>query len=73
MLRTPPHYQVYLLRIWEERGLAPTARPVWRLSLEAIASGRKYGFGSSQELLAFLERQIAASTLEGPADEEAAV
>lgn len=43
-------YQAYLLRLWQERSNGP-----WRATLEDPRRGRRYGFGSLEELVAFLE------------------
>lgn len=45
-------YISYLLRLWETED---EGHWVWRASLEAPASGKRYGFASLDELMDFLE------------------
>jgi hypothetical protein len=56
MRKRPPRYQVYLLRRWEERSQHLDGPAVWRFSLEDPERGRRWGFASLAELVAFLER-----------------
>ena len=44
------HYRSYLLRLWQE---TPGAR--WRASLQDAASGELTAFGSTEQLVAFLQ------------------
>ncbi len=55
----PMHYQVFLLRQWQEQDLSEGHPPVWRFMLENPLTGARRGFGSIQDLAAFLEEQIA--------------
>lgn len=50
---TQPDYLSYLLRLWRIRG--ETA--AWRGSLESPLTGARLGFGSLDELFAFLREQ----------------
>jgi hypothetical protein len=43
--------------------------PQWRFSLEDLDAGRRHGFGTLQELLAFLERQIAETAIRAAGDQ----
>ncbi len=54
------HYQVFLLRQWQEQDLSGEHLPVWRFMLENPLTGARRGFGSVGDLAAFLEEQIAA-------------
>jgi len=47
-------YLAYLLRIWRE-GKDPTT---WRASLQNPHTGEQLGFGSVDEMLGFLQRQL---------------
>ena len=51
MLKHPPQYHSYLLRFWKETD--------WRFMLENPHSGEKRGFGSCEELMAFIEAELA--------------
>jgi hypothetical protein len=54
----PPRYRSYLLTFWEERSHNPDAPRVWRFSLQDPHSGRRYGFGSMGEMIAFLQTEL---------------
>lgn len=56
MYQTPPRYYSYILRFWEDRG-EETASADWRFSLEDPERQVRYGFGSLEELVAFLEKR----------------
>jgi hypothetical protein len=47
-------YLSYLLRLWRE---SDEEKPVWRASLKSSRTGEKVGFGSLDELCAFLRMQ----------------
>jgi hypothetical protein len=51
--RQPPDYLSYLLRLWRIQGEAAA----WRCSLESPHTGERLGFGSLDELFAFLREQ----------------
>jgi hypothetical protein len=65
VLKTPPNYRVYLLRLWEEHTPAAAQRRTWRFSLEDLETGRRHGFTTLRDLLAFLEQRLD----ERPTDE----
>lgn len=51
----PPHYQSYLLRLWEEcQHLGWPAE--WPFSLEDLHTGERHGFADLDQLIAFLRR-----------------
>ncbi|MBN1483924.1 MAG: hypothetical protein JXA37_04315 [Chloroflexia bacterium] len=54
--QNPLHYHSYLLRLWQERPAAAGQPAVWRLSLEDARSGDRKGFGSVEDLEAFLRQ-----------------
>lgn len=54
-------YQSYLLRLWKE-GFDPN--PVWRASLQNVASGECNNFASLDELFQFLQQQSETSIAE---------
>ena len=56
-------YIAYLLRLWRVAG---TGQAVWRASLEDPHTGERRGFGSLNELVAFL--QAATEETEASAD-----
>ena len=53
-----PRYHSYLLRFWEEDGAVKS----WRFMLENPHSGEKRGFGSCEELMAFLEAELTRAS-----------
>ncbi len=53
------HYQVFLLRQWQEQELEDRL-PVWRFMLENPLTGARRGFGNIRDLAAFLEEQMTA-------------
>ncbi|MBN1993911.1 MAG: hypothetical protein JW953_14520 [Anaerolineae bacterium] len=61
-----PTYQVYLLRLWQERPASPKCPPVWRYSVENIRTHRRYGFGSLEELIAFFRTRSVNTKDEYP-------
>ncbi len=50
---TSPRYQIYLLRVWREQGLA-APHSAWRFSLEDTSTRQRHGFKSLEELTSFL-------------------
>jgi hypothetical protein len=52
-----PRYIAYLLRLWQTRN---DGRLVWLASVADPHSGARRGFGSVQELIAFLRDQTDA-------------
>ena len=58
MASEPRCYLAYLLRVWhvtDEDGA-----PAWRASLEDVQTGERQGFGSLEQLLAFLLEETSA-------------
>jgi hypothetical protein len=53
-------YRAYILRLWQERPASSDRPAVWRFSLEDTRARRRLGFGSLEELTAFLEEQVGA-------------
>jgi hypothetical protein len=51
-----PDYLSYLLRLWRMQGEAAA----WRCSVENPHTGERLGFGSLDELFAFLREQTSA-------------
>ena len=56
----PPHYQAYILRLWQEPG-ADQKEAIWRFTLINTTTNSEYGFASFQELVAFLDSQLNSS------------
>ncbi len=56
---TPPRHHAWLLRCWEERGLAA---PTWRFGLEDPPTGTRPGVADLAVLTAFIERPLAAGS-----------
>lgn len=56
MYQTPPRYYSYILRFWEDRS-EKTNSADWRFSLEDPERQVRYGFGSLEDLVAFLEKR----------------
>jgi hypothetical protein len=65
MLKQPPHYRSYLLRIWSERRQDSSKPVAWRYSLEETRSGDRCGFDDLAELVAFLESLTGAGGTSG--------
>lgn len=57
MSEEPRPYIVYLLRLWRAPGGGP---PVWHASLEDPHTGVRSGFGSLEQLMAFLRAETGA-------------
>jgi len=54
----PPHYQVYILRLWQERPASFDRPATWRFSLENVLTRRQQGFANLEKLVAFLQEQV---------------
>ncbi len=52
MASEPRRYLAYLLRLWHVTG--SDGVPAWRASLEEVHTGARQGFGSLEQLLAYL-------------------
>lgn len=59
-----PHYRIYLLTIWEERGRGKQATAEWRFSLKNPHTGHQRAFASFTALVAALLEEIARSNKE---------
>jgi hypothetical protein len=59
MFDKPPRYQSYLLTFWEERSRNPQVAAVWRFRLEDPRTGRRLGFASLEEVVAFIQKELA--------------
>ena len=51
------NYNVYLLRIWEERNQGQ-GQPARRFSMEDPHTGLRRGFGSMEELITYLQESV---------------
>ena len=60
---SPPRYQVFLLRCWEERGEHPESG-AWRFSLQDPGTGLRRGYANLEALLAFLTNQFGAQGMQ---------
>jgi hypothetical protein len=54
MMKQPPGYLSYLLRLWQS---GHKDKAVWRASLESPMTGERLGFTNLQDLCTFLEAQ----------------
>ena len=55
-------HRAYLLRCWQERDVARSDQPLWRLSVEEIQrDGRRIGFPNLEALIAFLRAEFGES------------
>jgi hypothetical protein len=54
-------YHAYLLRLWRERPASPERPAVWRFSVEDTRTRQRRGFGSLEDLLAFLRALMEAN------------
>ena len=59
MASEPRRYLAYLLRVWHVTG--SDGAPAWRASLEDVHTGTRQGFGSLEQLLAFLSEETAGA------------
>ena len=55
MAGEPRRYLAYLLRLWS---VLSDEGPVWRASVEDPHTGERRGFGSVEQLVAFLEARM---------------
>jgi hypothetical protein len=56
----PPTYVSYLIRLWREsRPDLPETSADWQGEIEHIQSGQRWIFGTLDELLSLLRRQVA--------------
>ena len=62
MFTRGPGYQAYVLRLWPARSGGQTT---WRAMLEDVRTGERRGFGSLEELFAFLAAQTDAASTAG--------
>ena len=69
MHEEPRPYRAYLLRLWQVPGLGPA---VWRASLEDPHTGERLGFGSLDNLVAFL-RAVSGDGRRRPDDTQGGV
>ena len=51
---TPPRYLAYLIRLWAD----DQSPPVWRFSAENTQTQARRGFGTLEELVAFLQNSM---------------
>ena len=66
MFEKPPRYRSFLFIFWEERSSDPTVPPVWRFSLKDPHTGWRRGFANLEEMLAFVQAELAGSEDESP-------
>lgn len=59
-MHNPDKRFVYVLIGWQERPASPERPAVWRFSLEDTRADQRLGFGSLDELTAFLEAETIA-------------
>lgn len=67
MMKQPPAYLSYLLRLWQS---GHKGKAVWRASLESPMTGERLGFASLKELFAFLETQAEEAEQPSPGRDE---
>ncbi len=65
MFKRPPHYQSYLLTLWQERGLDPCLPAVWRFRLEDPHTGQRRGFADLEALVAALNEVMGGDRIQG--------
>jgi hypothetical protein len=61
----PPRYQVFLLRLWEERFEDAEGEHTWRFSVEDPSTGQRRGFAELDGLCDFL-RLVMTDTEPAP-------
>jgi hypothetical protein len=66
MFDKPPRYRSYVLIFWEERSRDPYTPAVWRFSLQDPRTGRRRGFASLEQVMAFLRTELVSSQDEMP-------
>lgn len=59
MSKRQPDYFAYLVRIWH---VEDGGQDLWRASAQSPATGETLGFGSLEQLFAFLQAQAMGST-----------
>jgi hypothetical protein len=59
MASEPRRYLAYLLRVWQVTG--SDGVPAVRASLEDVHTGARHGFGSLDQLLAFLLKEMSGA------------
>lgn len=55
---TPPSYQTFILRFWEERDPDSESASTWRFSLEDTETNVRHVFHTLAGLMQFLQKQI---------------
>jgi hypothetical protein len=50
----PPRYLAYLIRLWAD----DQSPPIWRFSVENTQTQTRRGFGTLEELIAFLQNSM---------------
>lgn len=54
------NYRAFLLRCWQESNAGPAGEPAWRFTLVQMGEEQtKKGFASLEELVAYLDEQLA--------------
>ena len=54
------NYRAFLLRCWQEADAGPAGQAAWRFTLVQMGEGKtKRGFASLEELVAYLDEQLA--------------
>ena len=66
MFDKPPRYRSYLLTFWEERSRNPEVAAVWRFRLEDPRTGRRRGFASLEEVVAFIQTELVGDESRSP-------
>ena len=66
MEREQPDYLAYLLRLWR---VSEGEAPAWRALLKSSHTGEEVGFGSLEELFAFIREQAGLSPAAGGRDQ----
>ncbi|MCA1554637.1 MAG: hypothetical protein LC737_09695 [Chloroflexi bacterium] len=61
MMKQPPHYKAFTLRIWEERSGGSESVSQWRFSLEDPQTGKRQGFADLNALFNYLRSQLSES------------
>jgi hypothetical protein len=57
--QTPPRYEIYVLRCWQERSSDDDETvKVWRFSLEDPHTGQRQGFAGLEALLVALQADL---------------
>ena len=61
LFRDYPHYQAYILRLWQERPATSDQSSVWRFSLEDTRTRQRRGFADLDKVLSYLQTQVVES------------